>query len=172
MSINHLTDQQIQSYVEGEPAHDTAEMAKHLSSCKWCRKQLNAYKFIRSGMAQEPQGAFFSKDFDNLLMTKILQHETRGFLVRDYLVIAFIIAIVISLLCYPLLFEQIRILIWDSYIESWALLKETTIGILCKGAINGSCWMIPLIALTMLLSFMILDKTYVQSRLKRLPDEV
>jgi hypothetical protein len=166
MSIDHLTDRQMQSYVDNESIHNKAEIAKHLASCKQCQKQFNAYKFVLSGMLQGPQDALFSEGFENALMGRILRPVAFSFQIKDYLVATFTSVIVMALLCYPFLIEQIRALITDSYIESWNLLKETSIEVFCNGEINSNCMAIPAAVLIVILAFKILEKMYIQPRLK------
>lgn len=172
MPIDHLTEQQLQRYAEGEPLHDKAEIEGHLRSCKKCREQAIAYKFVQIGMAQEPQDALFSDGFEDTLMTRIMRPDTGGFQMRDYLVAAFASVIVMASLCYPFLYGQISILIVDPFVESWGLLKELALDVFCHGEYNINCMMVPVASLIVILAFKMLDKIYIEPRIRTTHDEV
>jgi hypothetical protein len=166
MSINHLTDEQLQSYTEGELKSDTNAIAEHLTSCETCRNQLKAYRFVQSGMTQAPPKAFFAEDFEDRLMSRILFKENPGFQIKDYLIAAFSIVMALGLLFSPFIYGQTGKLIMDSCAGSWSLLKDTLLNLFCYGDIGGHCIIIPVIIIVMILAFKILDKVYIQPRLK------
>ena len=172
MYLDHLTDQQIQSYVEGESIHNPAEVEEHLKSCQQCRKQVNAYKFVRSEMVQEPKQIFFSDSFEDAIMTRILLSDNRVFQIKDYLVAAFTFVMAIALLCYPFLYDQMRTMILHSYSESWSLVKQTSYEVFSNCGSIGGCLAVPVIALIIILAFNILDKMYIQPHLKLTRDNL
>lgn len=165
--MEHLTDRQLQAYVDGEPVDDAEAIEKHVRSCRQCLKQVNAYRFVRSGLVQEPPEASFSDDFDDAVMSRILHSDTSGFQVRDYLVAAFAGVMVIALLWYPFLYyNELRMVIMDSFTEGIGLLKELSVELFCNGTVGSGCMAVPAAALIMILAFTILDKTYVKPRLR------
>lgn len=53
MGMRHLTDAQIQDYLDGNPVEDTEEIESHLHSCEACRTELARYRGISTALSED-----------------------------------------------------------------------------------------------------------------------
>lgn len=67
--MNHLTDQELQSYIDGH-IEDKKETEDHLRLCLYCRKQLAMYKIIFSELKTD-SGISFSPNFAQSVIRRI-----------------------------------------------------------------------------------------------------
>lgn len=72
MSSSHLTDEQLQSYLDGNQAGGGIE--DHLKSCARCRQALAAYKSLYSAMADDP-GVRLAPNFADAVMARLPRHD-------------------------------------------------------------------------------------------------
>lgn len=52
MAVRHLTDEQIQRYLDGDLSHDS-DVAHHLHQCAVCRRKLQLYRQVYAGLEQD-----------------------------------------------------------------------------------------------------------------------
>jgi predicted anti-sigma-YlaC factor YlaD len=53
MGMNHLTDEQIQDYLDGNSAVNTEEIESHLQSCEACRTELARYRSLSTALSED-----------------------------------------------------------------------------------------------------------------------
>ena len=70
MSIIHLTDDQLQFYLESGIGKDNSSVETHLQTCEQCRQQLEAYTFVFSELNSESDEVF-SPGFESDIIKKI-----------------------------------------------------------------------------------------------------
>ena len=52
--MNHLTDEQIQEFLDNKTGQETNSVVEHLETCAHCKKQVEAYKQVFSTLNVEP----------------------------------------------------------------------------------------------------------------------
>ncbi len=98
MNELHLTDEQLQAYLDGT-LDDIVEVEAHLGSCPRCRREMELYRQLYGTISQEdaPQ---LSPDFVDRVMARLPENEAAtdaeelagGFRLRDSLV--FVVAVI------------------------------------------------------------------------------
>jgi hypothetical protein len=53
MGMKHLTDKQIQDYLDGNPLEDMEAVESHLQSCETCRTELAQYRSISTALSED-----------------------------------------------------------------------------------------------------------------------
>ena len=126
MERNHLTDEQIQTYLTKEIQDDA--MVSHLNSCSTCRENLNEYLRIVEG-AQQMTAESFTFDVTELVMTKIVQYESRKNTLQNWIFwgILSLLVILTVILCLPYLSNVLAIFSSNS---TWTTVFATGTGIL------------------------------------------
>jgi hypothetical protein len=54
MEMKHLSDEQIQDYLDGNPREDLNEIESHLQTCGQCREELERYRVLSQSLAEDP----------------------------------------------------------------------------------------------------------------------
>lgn len=72
MVINHLTDEQIQDYLDGKPSLSKSSLEEHLNTCAACSKTWGHYQNLYSELKREP-GFKLSPNFAGTVITRIPQ---------------------------------------------------------------------------------------------------
>lgn len=62
VSDNHLSDRQLQAYLDGAAGADRDSIEAHLRRCNACRSQLNLYRAVEKELSTSP-GFMLSADF-------------------------------------------------------------------------------------------------------------
>ncbi|MCP4725538.1 MAG: hypothetical protein GY863_10900 [bacterium] len=70
MSVDHLTENEMQEYLEGASGDKQPEIEDHLKQCEACRVQITAYRHIFKGFNGEPEN-IFSDDLEEIVLEKI-----------------------------------------------------------------------------------------------------
>ena len=81
MSDRHLTDDEIQSYLDNDSLIDLRGIEQHLKTCEKCRIELAGYQQLYSGL-NEDAGFNLSHDFVQTVISKTIKpelDESRGF---------------------------------------------------------------------------------------------
>jgi len=103
MSLNHLSDKELQAYVDGQLVENRSTIENHLLQCDRCRMQLAAYQKISSTFRYEPE-EIFSAEFENIIIDKIQQTASQKYPIKDRLY--WFLSIILSfgiLACYLLI---------------------------------------------------------------------
>ncbi len=159
MSIDHLSDKELQSYLDEMPIINKAAVERHLQSCIHCRRQLTAYLLVHEEFHAEPEKAF-SRDFEDVVMKRIYRIGSWRFKVKNYLLFFFSITFCISVGIYGILITQHRSIVNKAFHDSWNSLK-----LLLHDGLIGSEWLrgtieIILFAGIILLFFGFLDRIF------------
>jgi len=51
--MNHLTDEQLQAYLDGSPVEDIKTIEKHLETCELCRAELARYRSLSMALSED-----------------------------------------------------------------------------------------------------------------------
>ena len=70
MDLSHLSDEQIQNYLDQADPLNRAEIEKHLHNCSYCTRNLQIYRGIYHQLSQDPLPDL-SDNFSGLLLTRI-----------------------------------------------------------------------------------------------------
>jgi len=122
MSIDHLSDEELQSYLDEKSIRNKAAVEHHLQSCIHCRRQLTAYRLIHAEFHAEPEKTF-SDDFEDDVIKRIHEIESRRFQLKNYLLLFFSMTLCISLGAYGFLKIQYGSIVNQTFHDSWNSLK-------------------------------------------------
>jgi hypothetical protein len=81
MGLEHLTDEQIQDYVDGNLTDNSAEIKQHMESCQTCQNELAKYKVITS-MLSEDIGFELSPNFISNVVSSVEEEGAEKFLYK------------------------------------------------------------------------------------------
>lgn len=76
--MNHLTDEDIQKYLDRDSALNKAEVDRHLKDCDHCRQNYLLYKKIYAGLADET-GFLLSADFSESVVSRIRKKREKTY---------------------------------------------------------------------------------------------
>ena len=97
MDLSHLSDEQIQNYLDQADPLNRAEIEKHLHICPYCTRNLRIYRGIYHQLSQDPLPDL-SKNFSGLVLTRIKsnQDEKTNFWENIFFIVLLVIGAVIS----------------------------------------------------------------------------
>jgi len=81
MESKHLTDEEIQDYLDGNTDRDKSPAAEHMRSCSLCRRNLAQYGSLYSGLSHDP-GFELSVDFADKVVTSVGLDKRSNFVYR------------------------------------------------------------------------------------------
>jgi len=118
MSLTHLTDEQLQLYLDGGKSEETLIIEEHLKLCKDCRQQLRAYQLVVAELQAEPTEVF-SPGFESLIIDKIQDKASVKLRIKNFLLhaAAIIFGAIISI--YVVLSVQISESFERIFIDKW-----------------------------------------------------
>ncbi len=96
MESKHLTDAEIQDYLDGNDVREDSTAAEHLDSCGLCKKNLELYRCLYSGLSDDA-GYELSVDFADKVVSSVGLGESRGFFRRYANVLVSIIGVVAAI---------------------------------------------------------------------------
>lgn len=102
--MKHLTDDQIQNYIDRNKQNGDTVIEEHLKQCFECRQSLNIYREIFNKMKLTDSSINLSSDFSKNTMKKLQQlHAKRWDLLENLLItISFIVGIVLIIYFFDL----------------------------------------------------------------------
>jgi hypothetical protein len=155
--MNHLSDEQIQKYLDKNNSLNRTDIEKHLKTCDSCQKNLMIYKQLYSGLTDET-GFMLSANFSESVVSRIKKKEekSKNFFEGLLLVIAGLFSV--GLLFY---FTNLGKVLLSVFQKNSAELKPFIVGI---GNIFGSNLILILFAIIILLLFGLADKLILQTK--------
>ena len=96
MESKHLTDAEIQDYLDGDADREDSTTAKHLDSCSLCKKNLELYRCLYSGLCDDV-GYELSVDFADKVVSSVGLGDSRGYIKRYANALATIVGSVAAL---------------------------------------------------------------------------
>jgi len=85
MSLNHLTDRQIQRYLDHTRTEDNAAIMAHVAHCAKCQKAIQAYRAVYLELQSEPERSF-SPAFEEAIIARVSPRADQKLHIRKYLV--------------------------------------------------------------------------------------
>lgn len=70
MALRHLTDEEIQQYLDGGLTKGQTQLHTHLETCKFCQKELQQYKSLYMGLSKDVNFAL-SANFANSVVARV-----------------------------------------------------------------------------------------------------
>jgi hypothetical protein len=92
----HLTDAEIQDYLDGNVDRDESTLGAHLDSCSLCKKNLELYRCLYSGLSDD-DGYELSVDFADKVVSSVGLGDSRSLFPRYANVLVSIIGIVAAI---------------------------------------------------------------------------
>lgn len=68
--MKHLTDRQMQAFLDGQDRSQNSAAQKHLQECDFCRSELSAYQKVYQALDENP-GFALQPDFTNLVLNRL-----------------------------------------------------------------------------------------------------
>jgi len=96
MGLEHLTDEQIQDYIDGNLTDNLAEIEQHLESCQTCRNELAKYKVLTNALSEDI-GFELSPDFASNVVSSVQEEGAEKFLYKISHVIMWVAGIMAGL---------------------------------------------------------------------------
>ncbi len=96
MESKHLTDAEIQDYLDGNADREDSTTAEHLDSCSLCKKNLYLYRSLYSGLSDDA-GYELSVDFADKVVSSVGLGDSRGLFRRYANVLVSIIGVVAAI---------------------------------------------------------------------------
>lgn len=84
MSINHLTDEELQAYLDSDLSENRDAILSHINKCNHCQLQLAAYQRVFDEVSLKPE-EMFSLDFDDNILRKIKTKELKKLRLKNYM---------------------------------------------------------------------------------------
>ncbi|NIP42954.1 MAG: hypothetical protein GWO41_17700 [candidate division Zixibacteria bacterium] len=81
MKIKHLTDEQIQDYLDGNLAENAGTIEEHIESCNNCRAELARYRSLSTALSEDV-GFELSPDFASEVVASIEEKGAERFFFR------------------------------------------------------------------------------------------
>lgn len=81
MAIDHLTDEQIQDYLDGNLSESAAAIDEHIRSCNACRAELDRYRSLSTALSEDV-GFELSPDFASEVVASIEEKGAERFFFR------------------------------------------------------------------------------------------
>ncbi len=122
MSVEHLTDEELQAYLDGASVENRAALESHLRTCRHCRKELLAYRFVEEEFCAEP-GETFSVRFEDAIIERIVRMERGRLGLKDYLVLSFSFLTCVGMVIYGFLNDRVATIVKQAFQVSWADLQ-------------------------------------------------
>ena len=75
--MNHLSDEQIQKYLDKDHSLNKADIEKHLKTCDSCQQNVIVYKQLYTNLADET-GFMLSANFSESVVNRIRKKEEKS----------------------------------------------------------------------------------------------
>ena len=127
--MNHLSDEEIQEYLDGLSRDKLEKVTQHLKTCSACRHQVAAYKRVYSALEEEPAFSFPANFIDNVV-NNVTNREDKKYQKWETILLIFSIIQVIGFAIYFIDFRTIFTNIFSdsSTMFESALAKITELG--------------------------------------------
>jgi hypothetical protein len=102
MELRHLTEEEIQDYLDNIPGSGNSFVEEHLRSCQLCQKALEGYKRLYAGLKTD-KGFELSPDFTEKVFSKLSSVPASKSRL-NYIEIFLVILGLIAGICIPLYF--------------------------------------------------------------------
>jgi len=86
--MKHLSDEEIQIYLDKSDSSKRTEIHEHLTACRTCREQVKQYERLYSRLSTLDIAPTLPPDFAPSVMEKVKVSSTSGFAWLDYLLFA------------------------------------------------------------------------------------
>lgn len=155
--MNHLSDEEIQKYLDKDSGLNRADIEKHLKTCNSCRTNFIAYKQLYTNLEDET-GFMLSANFSESVVSRIKKskEKTSNFFEGMLLTIAGLFSI--GLVFY---FTNLGNVLLNIFQKNSAEVKPIIEGI---GNIFGSNLILILFAVIILILFGLADKLILQTK--------
>ena len=98
--MNHLTDDQIQAYLDKNKLENLNDIEDHLQVCQKCRFNINTYRQIYTALSNEDELPVLSNNFSFTTISKIEKANERKWNIFENILIALTFIVSISLSIY------------------------------------------------------------------------
>jgi anti-sigma factor RsiW len=95
MEMKHLSDEQIQDYLDGNPRKDQIEIEVHLESCGQCREELERYRVLSQTLSEDP-GFELSSGFAADVIAGMEESAAESFFFKVARVVLWMVGIAVS----------------------------------------------------------------------------
>lgn len=96
MARRHLTEEEIQDYLDGNLSELTADLRLHLETCETCQGMLKQYRHLYTGLEEDP-GFQLPKIFVKKLVSKLSTDQAKPFLSPSAEIILIVVGVLLAL---------------------------------------------------------------------------
>ena len=151
--MNHLSDEDIQKYLDNDPELNKAEVDNHLKICDRCRQDYMIYKQLYSELTDET-GFMLSANFSESVVSRIKKNKEKSYNFFEGLLLAVAGLFSVGLIFY---FTNLGAVFLDIFAKSTVQLKPFFEG---TGNILGGNLTIILFAIIVLILFGFADRLF------------
>ncbi len=155
--MSHLTDREIQAFLDGAPMRQASEIEQHLQLCHQCQNSLEAYQEIYRNLKVAPQ-VTLPADFKSMVLAQISVEAKQLRQSLEWLLFAFAALFSLVSLIYIIGVDRLKNFVHTGFGDSPGWLTET------KALLNDSSLLSPenisftLMAAAVLVCATLLDK--------------
>lgn len=155
--MNHISDEDIQKYLDKDPKLDNAGIERHLKICEDCRRNYRLYKQLYMGLTDET-GFMLSANFSESVVSRIQRSNEKSYNFFESLLLTIAGLFSTGLIFY---FTDLGGVIWGALRKNVQELQPTLHGI---GNILGGNLTILLFAIAIIILFGVADKFIFQTK--------
>jgi hypothetical protein len=155
--MNHLSDKEIQKYLDKDNNLNRTEIEKHLKACNSCQKNLTVYKQLYAGLADEA-GFMLSADFAESVVSRIRKSQEKSYNFLENILLGIAGLFSVGLLFY---FTNLGNMLLNIFQKNSAEVQPFIEGV---GNIFGSNLIIIVFAVVLLILFGLADKLILQTK--------
>lgn len=96
MALKHVTDEQIQDYLDGKLSMEKHWIPTHLESCDFCKKQLNQYQNLYAALGKE-RNFKLSPNFSDSVVARLQEVSAAAFKLRVWHIELSILGLIIGM---------------------------------------------------------------------------
>lgn len=117
MDFEHLTDDMIQEYLDGNLGRDSEKIERHLETCILCSEKAESYRSVFAGLGKE-RGFELSADFADAVVSSVGLSGRTTFIQRHAAGVLMVIGAAVTLAALYYLTDLIQILL-GAPIQGW-----------------------------------------------------
>lgn len=118
MSIIHLSDEQLQLYLDDGSNEKSSFIEEHLRCCEQCRQQLAAYHSVIDELNTEPENVF-SPGFESIIIDKIQEKANKILKIKNFFFHAAAIVFVMIISIYVFMSAPISENMVRIFVDKW-----------------------------------------------------
>ena len=155
--MNHLSDEDLQNYLDKDSKLSRAEVERHLKTCDRCRQNYLIYRQLYAGLANET-GFMLSANFSESVISRIRKKREKTYSFFESVLLAIAGLFSVGLVFY---FTNLGDVLLDTFNKNLQILEPLVKGV---ESIFGGNLGIPIFAILIIILFGVADKLIFQMK--------